>query len=214
MLSKAGQDRLSDKLVPQKAVQKHEAVAFCCRLCMRDLNEPPAVPHRGEKTCRSCWNVLASLRAHDLTLRDLNSDLMLDDPQHSAAFFCSVAALREEVGGPLAFDKVKHLLIKQVTLVVRASHQHLMKKPWRPMKYWLDRGYTEQEVLKAPQKTCGTTGTRLHQIPLESSSEKKESVLAARMVQKTTAAAASRKRKRGAPRLEWASCTSHVMSAC
>ena len=122
---------------------------------MRDLNEPPAAPHRGEKTCRSCWNVLASLRAHDLSLTDLNSDLMLDDPQHSAAFFCSVAALRGEVGGPLAFDKVKHLLIKQVTLVVRASHQHLLKKPWRPMTYWVQRGYTEEEVLKAPQKPCG-----------------------------------------------------------
>ena len=100
------------------------------------LNEPPAAPQRGgEKTCRSCWNVVASLRSHNNTLSDLNSDLMPDDPQHTAVFLSGVAALRAELGGPVSFQKVKHLLIKQVTLLVRDTRQHEVKRPFRPLAY-------------------------------------------------------------------------------
>ena len=113
-----------------------QAVAFRCRLCKPHLNEPPAAPQRGgEKTCRSCWNVVASLRSHNNTLSDLNSDLMPDDPQHTAVFLSGVAALRAELGGPVSFQKVKHLLIKQVTLLVRDTRQHEVKRPFRPLEY-------------------------------------------------------------------------------
>ena len=86
-----------------------------------------AATWRGEKTCRSCWNVL-SLRSHNLTLSD-------DDPQHTAAFFSGVAALREELGGPVFSQNVKHLLIKQVALLVRDTRQHEVKRPFRPLAY-------------------------------------------------------------------------------
>ena len=68
-----------------------------------------------------------------------------------------IARLREQQPGPLPLKQVKLALLRQMS---QHSYEREVRGPWRPVKYWLRRGFSEEEIKKAPseQLLCKTIG--------------------------------------------------------